>query len=468
MITSNIEKLVPEIREVVILFCDVNAVNVDHNFTFLDGVFYNKIQISHKTVSSNATTKTFEYHDVPPKMMSELEEKRYVKRYAKLSTYKAFSSLMGKVMPWGALTGIRPSKLAYQQLASTGEFEKFFTDTMGVSTGKTELIKNIIDAQTGIYEIDDNNADFFAGIPFCPTRCKYCSFISNDLRTASKLVEPYVDALCDEIKHAKQFVKRLRSVYIGGGTPVTLPTHLLEKVLKTIDYNGVEFTVEAGRPDCITEDSLKLLKDYSVTRICVNPQTFNDKTLEAIGRRHTSKDVIEKFELAKKYGFDINMDFIAGLTGESVEDFIYSIDKAVELSPENVTVHTLCLKKGSDLKNEQSRLPEEGLSEMVEYAHKTLSSAGYTPYYLYRQKYMAGNLENTGYAKKGKACIYNIDIMEEISNNVACGANAVSKVVFPNENRIERYANPKDVKTYIDKLSTIKLEKEKLFLNKLK
>ena len=466
MITSNVEKLVPEIREVVVLFCDPNDVLVNHEFTFSDGAFYNKIQVSLGTVSSNSTTMTFSYRDVPPKITSELEEKRYVKRYAKLSTYRALVKLTGKVMPWGALTGIRPSKLAYQQLASFGEFENFFKSTMGVSDGKTELIKKIIDAQSGIYEIAEDNADFFAGIPFCPTRCKYCSFISNDLRTASKLVEPYVDALCDEIVHAKQFVKKLRSVYIGGGTPVTLPVHLLEKVLKTIDYNGVEFTVEAGRPDCITEESLKLLKDYSVTRICVNPQTFNDKTLELIGRRHTAKDVIEKFELAKKYGFDINMDLIAGLTGESVQDFIYSIDKAVSLSPENITVHTLCLKKGADLKNEQSRLPEEGLTEMVEYAHKTLADAGYVPYYLYRQKYMAGNLENTGYAKKGKACVYNIDIMEEISNNVACGANAVSKVVFPSENRIERYANPKDVKTYIEKLPTIKQEKEKLFLSK--
>jgi oxygen-independent coproporphyrinogen-3 oxidase len=261
-------------------------------------------------------------------------------------------------------------------------------------------------------------------------------------------------------------VKKLRSVYIGGGTPVTLRRDLLERVLKAIGYSGVEFTVEAGRPDCITEDSLKLLKDYGVTRICVNPQTFNDKTLALIGRRHTANDVVEKFALAKKYGFDVNMDLIAGLPDETFDDFAYSIDKAISLKPENITVHTLCLKKGADLKNDNERLSGEGVTQMVEYSHKQLHSAEYLPYYLYRQKYMAGNLENTGYALKGKACTYNIDVMEEIADNIACGANAVSKVVFGGENRIERYANPKDVKTYIDKIETIKAEKNKLFAPK--
>lgn len=466
MITTNFEKFLPDIKEVVLLFGTENDFNVEHFSTILDGKIYNKIQLSHITVSRNATTTVYEYEDVLPQNLSVLEEKRLIKRFIKLSVYKALNSLTGKSMPWGALTGIRPTKLAYQNLKGSGEFYNFFTDVMQVSKQKTDLVDEILSSQQGIYVEDDDIVDFFAGIPFCPTRCSYCSFISNDLRTASKLVEPYVDALVGEIAEAKKLVKKLRSVYIGGGTPVTLRLDLLERVLKAIDYSGVEFTVEAGRPDCITEDSLKLLKDYAVTRICVNPQTFNDKTLVKIGRKHTADDVVEKFALAKKYGFDVNMDLIAGLPGESFDDFAYSIDKAISLKPENITVHTLCLKKGADLKNENERLSGDGVSQMVEYSHKQLHQADYLPYYLYRQKYMAGNLENTGYALKGKACVYNIDVMEEIADNIACGANAVSKVVFGGENRIERYANPKDVKTYIDKIETIKEEKNKLFAPK--
>ncbi|MCQ2399070.1 MAG: radical SAM protein, partial [Clostridia bacterium] len=260
------------------------------------------------------------------------------------------------------------------------------------------------------------------------------------------------------------FVKDLKSVCIGGGTPVARPTDALKKVLTAMGYKGVEYTVEAGRPDCIDYEKLKLLADFGVTRICVNPQTFNNATLERIGRFHTAEDVIDKYLLARKeFDFDINMDLIAGLDGESVEDFKKSVDKAIELSPDNITVHTLCLKKGSALKEEESRLDGAGVEEMVEYAHSSLDKAGYSPYYLYRQKYMAGNLENTGYAKQGKACVYNVDIMEEISDNVACGANAVSKALFDGGERIERYANPKDIPTYVAKLQKIKEEKKSLF-----
>ena len=462
MINSNVEKLVPELKEVVNLFGELEEFPLEHNVVYDGTKIYNKVRLLGGTVLSNATTTDFFYEDVPPKITSELEEKRYIKRYAKLSVYKTLLTLTGMHMPWGALTGIRPTKMAQSQLLLTGEYEQFFKD-MDVSMEKTELVKSILKSQEGIYEVSSNNTDFFVGIPFCPTRCSYCSFISNDLKSSKKLVEPYVDVLCEEIEFSKQFIKNLRSVYIGGGTPVTLPKELLVKVLKAIGDNGVEFTVEAGRPDCITEESLEILKEHGVTRICVNPQTFNDKTLALIGRRHTAKDVFDKFELAKKYGFNVNMDLIAGLPQENIEDFIHSIDTAISLSPDNITVHTLCLKKGADLTRVNRRL--EGLTafNMVEYSHKALKDAGYLPYYLYRQKYMAGNLENTGYAKPNKACVYNIDVMEEISNNVACGANAVSKAIFDGGERIERYANPKDVRTYIAKIETLKAEKTKLF-----
>ena len=227
---------------------------------------------------------------------------------------------------------------------------------------------------------------------------------------------------------------------------------------------GVEYTVEAGRPDAITKENLKILKDHGVTRICINPQTFNDRTLDILGRNHTSAQIEEKYLMAKDM-FDINMDLIAGLEGETFLDFKYSLDKAISLSPENITVHTLCIKKGSRLAESEKHLSGEIVSNMVEYSHQALAQSGYVPYYLYRQKYMAGNLENVGYTKPGKACVYNVDIMEEISNNVACGANAISKRIFNGGERIERSASPKDVLTYLNKLSTIKKDKEKLFFD---
>ena len=235
-------------------------------------------------------------------------------------------------------------------------------------------------------------------------------------------------------------------------------------MLKAIEKinSGVEYTVEAGRPDAINKENLAILKDFGVTRICVNPQTFSNKTLELLGRNHSAEQVIEKYALAKG-DFDINMDLIAGLQGETFEDFEKSLSTAISLNPENLTVHTLCIKKGSSLAEETARLPEGEVEKMVEYAHDTLSSAGYNPYYLYRQKYMAGNLENTGYTKPGKACVYNVDVMEEISQNVACGANAVSKRVFNGGERIERLASPKDLQTYLQKAPTIMQNKEKFF-----
>jgi len=256
----------------------------------------------------------------------------------------------------------------------------------------------------------------------------------------------------------------LRSIYIGGGTPVALPNEHLDRVLTELDdiSKGVEFTVEAGRPDCITKTNLEILKKHGVTRICINPQTFSDITLELLGRNHTAQDVVDKFLMAKNE-FIVNMDLIAGLDGESVEDFKNSIDKAIALSPDNITVHTLCIKRGSKLAETESRLSGNEVSQMVDYARETLKAHGYKPYYLYRQKYMAGNLENVGYAKEGKACVYNVNVMEEISSTVACGANAISKRVYNGGERIERSASPKDILTYLNKIDKIKQEKAKLF-----
>lgn len=389
----------------------------------------------------------------------EPERKRYAKRFTKLALYLSLSDYLKIDLPWGALTGIRPVKFAYNE---GDDWRNVMKNQMRVSDKKIEMVSKIMETQKPFYVVNENANDLFIGIPFCPSRCSYCSFVSNVVSAEKHLTE-YVDALCKEIENAKPLIKKLNSVYIGGGTPVSLPTDLLERILVSVGNVDCEYTVEAGRPDCIDDAVLTLLKKYGVTRICVNPQTFNDKTLELIGRKHTGDDIKVKFTLAKKYGFDVNMDLIAGLPEETFEDFRYSLDTAVSLSPDDVTVHTLSLKKGSKLKESVERLEAGEIEKMIDYAYETLTKNGYDPYYTYRQKYMAGNLENTGYAKKGKACVYNVDVMEEITDNLACGANAVSKKLFDGGARIERYGAPKDIATYIAKIDTIIDEKNKLF-----
>ncbi len=454
MIDTNLEFCESELLEVVNLFESGDQIKIRHRFTENENKFVNTITLN---------GKVYAYGNLVSSELSPIEKKRLTKRYAKLSLYKAISRLTGIELPWGSLTGIRPTKLAYQQLEKTGEFEEFFVDTMKVSSEKTTLVKEIINAQKGIYKKGDNT-DFFVFIPFCPSRCKYCSFISADIKSARKRVDEYIDTLIYEINESKKYIRNLRSIYVGGGTPVSLSDDQLDRVLSAMDdiSGGIEYTVEAGRPDAITESNLKILKKHGVTRICINPQTFSDKTLVSLGRNHTSNDVIDKFNLAKDK-FIVNMDLIAGLDGESIDDFKASVNKAIELSPDNITVHTLCIKRGSALAQTKERLSGLDVATMVDYARESLKANGYNPYYLYRQKYMAGNLENVGYAKDGKACVYNVNVMEEISSTVACGANAISKRVYDGGERIERSASPKDVATYIDKIDVILQKKENLF-----
>ena len=370
-------------------------------------------------------------------------------------------------MPWGALTGIRPTKLAYMETEAGKPFEPLF-EKMEVSAENILLVSDILKAQEGIYERKDGNTDFFVSIPFCPTKCAYCSFITAPIEKTAHFLPDYLNALTREIEDAKGYIGNLRSVYIGGGTPLVLDENSLERVLKAvakIRENGCEYTVEAGRPDVFTEGKLKLLKDYGVTRICVNPQSFLDKTLEKIGRKHTAADLYRAFEMANKYGFIINADLIAGLADETAEEFAFSVLEAIKTGAENITVHCLSLKSGAKLKEECSYIVNPVVSDMVALSRKLLREAGYEPYYMYRQKYQAGNNENVGWTKKGKACVYNVDIMEEITDNLAVGANAVSKRVWTEENRIERLASQKDLKTYLEKTEEI-IQKRREFFQK--
>ena len=448
MVKTNVERLEGELNEVFNEF--LGAKELEIFVEYQEGKDFNY------TVSEQNNKKDYSYSQ---EYSTPLEKKRYLKRFAKLSLYDYLSEKTGEQLPWGALTGIRPTKLYYQQ----GENRDYFLkEQMRVCDKKYEILQKIANSQSKWYEVNEQNTAFYVGIPFCPTRCTYCSFISCEIGKLSAVNE-YIEALCTEIVQSKKLIKNLRSVYVGGGTPVSISLENLKKVLDAIGRVDCEYTVEAGRADCINEDNLQLLKDYGVNRICVNPQTFHDRTLKLMGRNHTGLEAEQKYHLAKKYGFKINMDLIAGLPLETFEDFCYSLEKAISLRPENITVHTLCLKKGSKLKELCERLPEGEVAKMIDYSSKRLQEAGYSPYYLYRQKYMAGNLENTGYSLPGEECVYNIDVMEEIAQNVACGANAVSKRIFVNENRIERVGAPKDIKTYIQKIDRLMEQKTNLF-----
>lgn len=394
----------------------------------------------------------------------ELQSVRLRKRYAKLAIYNLMVKLTGRQMPWGSLTGIRPTKLADRLQIEGLDWRKTF-ETLGVSAEKIQLVADIFGTQGKLHARKEACADLYVGIPFCVSRCSYCSFTSGEIARFKKYVEPYVEALKYDITMTLRFARErgivINNVYFGGGTPTSLDAAQLEEIMSRIDFSPVEYTVEAGRPDTIDCDKLNVLKKHGVQRISVNPQTFNQSVLDAIGRRHSVLDIYDKYALAKTYGFTINMDLIAGLSTETYEMFCHSLDEAIGLQPENITVHTLALKHGSVLKEQGYGASDVG--KMVDYSRATLTKSGYVPYYMYRQKYMADNLENVGYCKPNTPCLYNIGIMEEISDILACGTNAISKRILASENRIERVANAKDVITYIEHKDEYIERKFKLF-----
>ncbi|MBO5713060.1 MAG: coproporphyrinogen dehydrogenase HemZ [Clostridia bacterium] len=452
MLNTNRIDYKKDLEEVIFMFDGGANLDITHNQVTEGNLFYDEFVL-------NGEKFTFKNEKNCENL---IVLKRFEKRFSKLGLYKILTNYFGENLPWGALTGIRPVKMATTLGAN---FENEFKKVFEVTDKKIQIVKDIVNVQKNIVDYNGDYEDFFVGIPFCPSRCAYCSFVSEEIGR-SKNADEYVNALVTEIENTLPLVKNVRSIYVGGGTPVSISNENLEKILTSLSplvKSAKEFTVEAGRPDCINEEKLSLLKKYGVTRICVNPQTFHDKTLKLIGRNHTVSEIYEKFALCKKFGFIINTDLIAGLPNEDFFDFKFSVDTAISLGAENITVHTLCLKKGSKLKEQVERLKISKINEMVDYAYDVLTKNGYNPYYLYRQKYTAGNLENVGYAKKGYECLYNANVMEEYSNNIACGANAVSKRVFNLEDRIERYGAPKDIKTYINKVPEIIKNKQELY-----
>ncbi|MGN0570725.1 MAG: coproporphyrinogen dehydrogenase HemZ [Candidatus Fimenecus sp.] len=383
----------------------------------------------------------------------------------------------GYTPQWGLLTGIRPSKLLLTLQAEMGETaaRAYFTDRFFVSPQKTALTESVAARETAIIASSrPDSCSLYVAIPFCPTRCSYCSFVSHAVNgeTAKKLVPDYVRLLCEEIRltgaYAQQLGLHLESVYFGGGTPTTLSADDLRRLLAAVgdafDLSTVrEYTVEAGRPDTITREKLDVLASGGVTRISINPQTFNDAVLREIGRKHTAALTEEKFYEARAAGFrNINMDFIAGLPTDTVISFCNSIDKALTLTPENITVHTLSLKRASNLGTQNTQIARAAgaaADEMLRYAYQSLTAADYNPYYMYRQSKTLGNLENTGYAKAGFECIYNIFMMEECHTVFAVGAGAVTKLKAPYGKEIERIFNYKYPYEYISGFAEIEKRK---------
>lgn len=398
----------------------------------------------------------------------EPSDKKSLKQLVKKSMYKLLSGVFGKEFPWGILTGIRPVKIVHE-LMDKGVSEvdiagRLMRDYM-MKEDRARLAVEIAEIERPfIYPFNDRVVSVYIGIPFCPSRCHYCSFTSNPIKGYGAYVEPYLDSLMKELSEVAEYMKargvRVQSLYIGGGTPTALDARQLEKLVKcavkSFGYNIAEFTCEAGRPDSITLEKLEVLRDNGAGRISINPQTMNDATLKRIGRAHTADQIVESFKLARRTGFNnINTDLILGLPGEGIEQLTHTLEEIKKLEPESVTVHTMAIKRAS-IYNESSMnsgaSEDEHVSDMMEYAKDLLRKMSLRPYYLYRQKHMLQNLENIGFAKPGYECIYNMQIMEERQTNVAFGADAVTKIVINGENRIERQHNIKDVKLYIERL----------------
>ena len=409
-----------------------------------------------------------------PEGADRLEIKNEIKR----QLYRLLEKRTGKELPWGTLTGIRPTKIPMAKLEqgwTEEEIFHFMKETYYTSDEKIDLSIEIAKREREILAPLDyeNGYSLYIGIPFCPTTCLYCSFTSYPISKWKGRTGEYLTALFDEMAYVaeKMAGKTLDTVYFGGGTPTALSHEeldlLLTKLEELFDLSHVkELTVEAGRPDSITEEKLLVLKKHHVTRISINPQTMKQKTLDLIGRRHTVEEVKEKFSLARSLDFDnINMDLIIGLPGESLEDVKDTMEEMKALKPDSITVHSLAIKRASRLnllKEQYEHLSCKNPEEMIEVTAKASRELGLEPYYLYRQKNMAGNFENVGYALPGKAGIYNILIMEEKQTIVACGAGTSTKVVYPQENRLERVENVKDVDQYISRLEEMK--KKKAFL----
>lgn len=385
--------------------------------------------------------------------------------------YSVLSELMGYEPPWGILFGVRPAKLMHRLCGEMGldNAKNYFLNSFLAKKDKTALTIEVMKHENEVIALSKNNSfSLYVSIPFCPTRCSYCSFVSHSIERTQKLMTPYVDLLCRELeeigKIAKNLSLRLETVYFGGGTPTTLCSDLLTKIFKTIENSFDlsvlrEYTVEAGRPDTVTADKLLALKTAGVSRISINPQSFNDEVLEAIGRRHTSQQTVDAYNLARQLGFDnINMDFIAGLPKDNIDSFKASIDKGIKLGAESITVHTLALKSAAYMVTRDMTFDLSDrltTADMVNYSNAVLSENGYYPYYMYRQSKSLGNLENVGWCRPNYDCLYNVYMMDETHSVFSAGAGGVTRLKNQKNGHIERIYNYKYPYEYIDSFDEI-------------
>ena len=405
------------------------------------------------------------------------ETVRLRRRALQQSYYLAACQLLPVLPPWGALAGVRPTKLTTKHLLEGGtprSADKMLKDVYYVTESRRKLAVDCsVSTVRAARLLQPQDLSVYIGIPFCPSRCAYCSFVSRTIGKKTELLEPYLEALLSEIRLTGDLLrvsgKTIRSLYIGGGTPTTLSTpqmiRLLDAINQSFDLSRcLEFTVEGGRPDTLDEEKLRAIHDRGVNRMSINPQTMEDSVLRCCGRIHKTQDILRAYDQATAVGFqDINMDLIAGLPTDTPEGFRHSLDAVVQLNPSNITVHTLALKKGADLFEHRENLPSaEAVAEMVAYAEATLRSLGYKPYYLYRQKYMSGSFENVGWSRDNRDCLYNIYMMEEVHTIVSLGGGGMNKVNLP-DGSLRRFHNPKFPEQYIEMLDSVLQQKRELF-----
>ena len=405
------------------------------------------------------------------------ETVRSRRRALQQSYYLAALPHLEKVPAWGALSGVRPTKISTKHLLEGGtrkSADDLFRDVYYVSPDRRQLALDCSESTVKAASLlQPEDISLYVGIPFCPTRCSYCSFVSRTVGKKTELLDPYLQALEAEIALTGKLLansgKTVRTIYIGGGTPTTLSTpqmvRLLDSIRGSFDLSRcLEFTVEGGRPDTLDLEKLQAIARHGADRMSINPQTMEDSVLRACGRPHTAQDVLRAYHDAMSAGFKaVNMDLIAGLPTDDFDGFRRSLDTVAELNPANITVHTLALKKGADLFEKRVQLPGwEDVARMVEYANNNLRALGYKPYYLYRQKYMSGSFENVGWSREGFDCLYNIYMMEEVHTILSLGGGGMNKVNLP-DGTLQRFHNPKFPEAYIEQLDSVLRQKEELF-----
>lgn len=460
-----------EVYQIVNLFYNLEEIE----FVEAEADYFISINENFMNIGDEDTCHKYEFTE-------DLSLKDQIKKYV----YMYFSEKNYIDLPWGTLIGIRPSKIALSLINAGMKDEdivKYFYHRYMTQEEKVKLCIDIAKYENSFVNSDAKSISVYIGMPFCPTRCLYCSFTSNPIGGNQKLVEPYLACLIKEIKAISEYIKekdlQIQCVYFGGGTPTAVKDEEFEELMSFIYKNLIEefkveeFTVECGRPDSISFKKLSTMKKYAVDRISINPQTMNDCTLKAIGRNHSTRDVVEKFNMARELGFqNINMDMIIGLPGEGIEELENTCRAIKKLNPESLTIHGMSIKRASRLyedlclNKKYALASQKDIIEMHDKSKSLAQELNMYPYYMYRQKNMVGNMENVGYSLKGKECIYNIQMIEEKQTIIALGADAVSKVVFLEENRIERFPNVKDVREYISRIDEM-IEKKKELLDSL-